>query len=129
MAADDEEVIDQGAVDEMMRDIDGPIGDLMRELADQIARVAVEKAPILKASNVRSLRSTALRGEDGTIKTPGYTKRHITTTVGHSKLHDGYVFGGANAPGDPGIFLEAPAKQMHETHPFLTTGLWSVHID
>jgi hypothetical protein len=121
--------ISQQAVDEMFRDIDGPIGDLMRDIAHQIQKVAIEKAPVLKANNVRSLRSTALRTADGTVKIPGYTKRNITTTVGHSKLHDGYVFGGANAPGDPAIFLEVPAEQLHHKHPFLTTGLWSVHVE
>lgn len=121
--------ISQAAVDELMRDADGPVGDLMHRIADQIATVAREKAPVLKASNVWSLKSTALRTADGTVKVPGYTKRHITTTVGHSKLHDGYLFAGANAPGDPGIFLEAPAEQLHEKRAFLTAGLWAVTID
>ena len=112
-----------------MRDVDGPVGDLMRDISKQIADVAIAKAPILKARNVRSLRSSALRSPDGTIKTPGYLRRNITRTVGHSVLHDGYLFGGAEAPGDPGIFLEAPAEQMHEKHPFLTTGLWSVSLE
>ena len=124
-----EVVISQEAVNELFRDIDGPVGDLMRDIANQIATVAREKAPILNPRNVRSSRSSAFLADDGTIKTPGYTKRHITTTVGHSKLHDNYVFGGAEAPGNPGIFLEAPAEQMHEKHPFLTTGLWAVHVD
>lgn len=122
-------VISKQAVDELMRDIDGPVGNLMREISEQIKNVAIAHAPVLNAHNVRSLRSSALRTPEGVIKTPGYTKRHITSTVGHSVLHDGYVFGGAEAPGNPGIFLEAPAEQMHEKHPFLTTGLWSVHVD
>lgn len=125
----DNVTISQQAVDELMRDEEGPVGDLMRQIADQIAAVARVKAPILNARNVRSLRSTALRSADGTIKLPGYTKRNITTTVGHAVTHDDYLFAGANAPGDPGIFLEAPAEQMHEKHPFLTTGLWAVNID
>jgi hypothetical protein len=125
----DEVVISQEAVDELMRDIDGPVGDLMRDIAHQIEVVAVAHAPILKARNVRSLKSTAFRSGDGTIKTPGYLKRHITSTVGHAISRDGLLFGGAESPGDPGIFLEAPAEQMHEKHPFLTTGLWSVSLD
>lgn len=125
----DSVTIHQQAVDELFRDINGPIGDLMRDIANQIATVARAKAPVLNPRNTRSPKSSAYLADDGTIKTPGYTKRHITTTVGHSKLHDGYVFGGANAPGNPGIFLEVPAEQMHEQHPFLTTGLWSVHVD
>lgn len=125
----DDVVISEEAVRELMQDIDGPVGDLMREIAKQIETVAIQKAPVLSAKNVRSLKSTAFRTADGLIKTPGYTKRHITTTIGHSKLHDDFVFAGVNAPGDPGIFLEAPAEQLHETHPFLTTGLWAVSLD
>lgn len=120
--------IDQDQVDELMRDENGPVGDLMKDLARQMEDIARAKAPVLSMRNVRSARSTALVSREGTVKTPGYLKRNITSTVGHSKLHNGYLFAGANAPGDPGIFLEEPAPQMHEKHPFLTTGLWDVQI-
>jgi hypothetical protein len=115
-------VISQEAIDELMRDVDGPIGDLMRDLSKQIAAVAREKVRV-------RIPGTQRTGRTSNAKAPGYTKSHITSTVGHSSMHDDYVFGGAEAPGDPGIFLEAPAEQMHEKYPFLTTGLWSVSID
>jgi len=114
--------IHQEEVDKLMRDIDGPVGDLMRDVSKQIANVAREKVRVRTPGTHRT-------GRTSNSKTPGYTKSRITSTVGHSKLHDGLLFGGAEAPGDPGIFLEAPAEQMHEKYPFLTTGLWSVHID
>lgn len=129
MADENSVSISQEAIDELMRDAEGPVGDLMRDLSEQMAQVAREKAPILKPKNIRSYRSSALRTEDGTIKMPGYLKRNITSTVGHSKLHDGYVFAGANAPGNPDLFLEIPAEQMHEQTDILQAGLWSVHVD
>lgn len=129
MAADEPVVIHQEAVEDLLRDMDGPVGDLMKQLANQMASVAREKAPILNPKNIRSWRSSALRTEDGTIKMPGYLKRHITTTVGHSKLHNDYVFAGANAPGNPDLFLEIPAEQVHDQVDILQAGLWSVHID
>lgn len=114
--------ISQEAVDEFLRDIDGPIGDLMRELSTQIADVARQKVRV-------RIPGTHRTGRTSNSNAPGYTKAHITTTVGHAKTHDGLLFGGANAPANPGIFLEAPAQQMHEKYPFLTTGLWSVSLD
>jgi len=114
--------ISQKAVDELMRDEHGPVGDLMRELADQMATVAREKVRVRVYGRHRT-------GRTSNARLPGYTKAHISSTVGHSKLHGGILFGGAEAPGNPGIFLEAPAEQMHEKYPFLTTGLWSVHVD
>ena len=114
--------IDQKAVDELFRDEHGIIGDLMRELGDQMAAVARERVRV----RIPGSRKT---GRTSNAQFPGYTKAHITSSVGHSKLHGGILFGGAEAPGNPGIFLEAPAEQMHEKYPFLTTGLWSVHVD
>lgn len=127
--ADEPVIISDEAIEDLLRDIDGPVGDLMRDISKQIEDVAKVKAPILKARNVRSLKSSALRTEDGTIKTPGYLKRNIKAVVGHSKLHNDHVFGGANAPGDPDLFLEIPAEQMHEQTDILQAGLWSVHIE
>jgi hypothetical protein len=120
--ADEPVIISQEAIDELMRDENGPVGDLMRDLARQMATVAREKVAVRVPGSQRTGRTSSARA-------PGFTKSHITYTVGHSKLHNGYVFGGAEAPGNPGIFLEAPAVQMEDTHPFLTTGLWSVHLD
>ncbi len=122
----DEVVISQQEIDELLRDEHGPVGDLMRDLATQMADVAREK---VRVRGVRGRFGQHPTGRTSNAQSPAYTKRNITSTVGHSKLHNGYVFGGAEAPGNPGIFLEAPAEQMHEKYPFLTTGLWSVHLD
>lgn len=116
--------ISQKAVDELMRDEDGPVGLLMRELANQTAAVAREKVRVRIPGSDRT-------GRTSDAKPPGYTKARITTTVGHSATHGGVVFGGANAPGNPGLFLELPADQIADRahkFPFLTTGLDSLWI-
>lgn len=114
--------ISQEAIDELMRDIDGPVGDLMRDVSRQMADVARDKVRVRVPGTHRT-------GRTSNANAPGYTKAHITSTVGHAKTHDGILFGGAEAPGNPGLFLELPAPQMHEKYPFLTTGLWSVSLD
>jgi hypothetical protein len=121
--------ISQRAVEDLMRDIDGPVGNFMRGVSLQMAAVATAVAPVIKPGSTWSARSSAYRLPDGRFKPPGYLKSHITSTVGHSRLHDNYVFGGAEAPGDSGLFLEAPAEQLHEKHPFLSTGLESIVLD
>lgn len=119
---EDQVSISQEAIDELLRDIDGPIGDLMKELAEQMADIARIKVRV----RVPGLYHT---GRTSNARTPGYTKSHITTTVGHSVMNNGYVFAGANAPGDPAFFLEAPAEQMNEKYPFLSTALNSVWLE
>lgn len=114
--------IDQTAIDEMLRDEEGIVGDLMRDLAVQIAVVAIAKVRVRVPGRQHT-------GRTSNARTPGYTKSHITHTVGHAKTHDGLLFGGAEVDEDPGLFLELPAQQMHEKYPFLTTGLWSVIVD
>lgn len=122
-------VINQEAIDEILRDKEGPVGDLMRELADQMAVIARSKARVLNPKNTWGPRSSAYRTDDGSVKSPGYLKRNITTIVGNSVSNDGYVFGGVNAPGNPAFFLEAPAEQMHDKYPFLSTALDSLWLD
>lgn len=117
-----EVVISEEAVRELMRDIDGPVGDLMRDIAHQIAVVATATVRVRELGTHRT-------GRTSNARIPGYTKARIREAVGHAVTHDNYVFGGADAPADPGLFLELPAEQMHEKYPFLTTGLWSVSLD
>jgi len=118
----DEVNISEEAVEDMLRDINGPVGELMRDLARQMAVIARDKVAVRIPGSHRTGRTSSARAS-------GFTKSRITSTVGHSKLNNDHVFAGAEAPGDPGVFLELPAEQMHEKHPFLTTALWSVHVD
>jgi len=117
----DEVHISQEEVDRLLRDEEGPVGNLMREFADQIASVAREKVPVRIPRRFKTGRTSSARA-------PGYTRANIASTVGHAKTHDDILFGGADAPEDPGLFLELPAKQIHEKHPFLTTGLESIWV-
>lgn len=119
----DDVTISQAEVDKLMRDIDGPVGDLMRQLARDIASIAREKVRIRIPGSHRTGRTSSAR-------VPGYTKANITSTVGHSKLHGGLLFGGAEAP-LPGLWLETYDYSVgrSETFPFLTTGLWSVTVE
>lgn len=117
----DEVTIDQKSVDELLRDERGPVGDLMHELASQIAAVAREKAPVRVPRRFKTGRTSSARA-------PGYLRANIESKVGHARTHGDILFGGADAPEDPGLFLELPAEQMHEKHPFLTTGLDSIWI-
>lgn len=113
--------ISEEEVQRLLSDENGPVGDLMHELATQIAAVAREKVHTRVPGRFRT-------GRTSSAKEPGYTRSRITSTVGHAKTHGGILFGGAEAPEDPGLFLELPAKQMHEKYPFLTTGLESIWI-
>lgn len=106
-----------------MRDPEGPVGDLMREIAIQLAALATAKAP------VRKIPDRWHTGRTSDARPPGYLKSHITTAFGHATTYGDILFGGANAPEDPGTFLELPAEQMHSKHPFLTTALDSIFID
>lgn len=121
MSNGDSVEISDEAVLAMLRDEEGPVGDLMRELADQIAAVAREKAPVRIPRRFRTGRTSSARAT-------GYTRANIESVTGHATTHDDILFGGANAPEDPGLFLELPAKQMHEKHPFLSTALDSIWV-
>lgn len=117
----DDVQVSEEAIMAMLRDERGPVGDLMRELADQIASVAREKVPVRIPRRFRTGRTSSARA-------PGYTRANIESKVGHARTHDDILFGGADAPEDPGLFLELPAQQIHDKHPFLTTGLDSIWI-
>ena len=105
-------VWDEVALDDLLHSPDGPVGQLIAELS---ARGTVV------ARNVVQIRTT--RG--GSPWPPGYT-RDRTTPHGPVRGSRGGLYGGIDAPADPGIFLEHPAEQMKRPYPFLTTGLFSL---
>lgn len=117
--------VSEKEVYELFRDKDGPIGNFLREMADQIAVVARAKV------QVRRIPDKYHTGRTSDARRPGYTKLHITTTVGHAVTYNGLLFGGAEAPEDPGLFLELPAEQIADKghkFPFLSTGLDSLWV-
>jgi hypothetical protein len=110
--------LDQAAIDDLLHDPEGPVGEFLAEAAAQITSDARTRAPVMNRKNYRSEKSNAVRP-------PGTTRGSVHS---HGPAIDaaGDLYSGANALADPTIFLEAPAKQMHRQYPFLTTGLWSV---
>lgn len=117
--------VDAREVYELFRDIDGPIGRFLGECADEIAAVARGTV------RVRTIPDRYHTGRTSDARRPGFTKTFITTTVGHAVTYDGLLFGGAEAPEDPGLFLELPAEQIRNKghkFPFLSTGLDSLWI-
>lgn len=104
-----------GVIEEMLNDIHGPVGKILREVSDRMAMIAVANAPV----------NTRYSPFSTTQFPPGYTKVRTRMKVSHDTR--GKLYGGVNAPHDPTVFLEYGEKgaaQMHSKHPFLTTALW-----
>ena len=112
---------DQKAIDGVMKSVDGPVARMLNELSAQVVTVAKSVVPVRNPA--RGSRGRA--GRNSTAHKPGYTKELIRPHLGRGSL-TGNLYGGANAPGSPGIFLEYPAEQMTRAYPFLTTGLDSL---
>lgn len=112
--------LSQAAIDGALNDWEGPVGRMIIELSDEITTVA--KATV----RVRNPHSKAGRaGPNSTAHPPGYTKALTRRHLGKGS-RTGTIYGGANAPGSPGLFLEYPAIQIAlnaHRFPFLTTGL------
>lgn len=111
------------AVDELLNDPAGPVGQLIAELSEQVATVARQAVPVRDPAT-RNRRRRA--GHGSTAHAPGYTKANIRVhgpIRGHTSL-----YGGVNSPGSPSIFLEYPASQMTRKYPFLTVGLDSLSL-
>lgn len=112
--------LSDAAVDDLLKSWDGPVGRMITELSDEITTVAKS------AVRVRDPKSKAGRaGPKSTAHPPGYTKALTRRHLGRGS-RTGNIYGGANAPGSPGIFLEYPAIQIAlnaHRYPFLTSGL------
>ena len=114
-------VLDESAFEELFRTEDSPVGKLVEELSERaalIARGVVHVRPGTPRSTVWTPRSTAWPR--------GYTKASIHVH-GPVRGRD-WIYGGVNAAGNPGFFLEHPAEQMYQPYPFLTTGLDSLGL-
>lgn len=110
--------MDETAVTEVLEDPEGLVGRELTRLAEAMQHVAEAKAPV-RTGNTWSSKSNA--------RPPGFLKEHVRTH--HADIdHNGSLFSGVDAPADPTIFLEKPARQMHEAHPFLTTALWTSEL-
>jgi hypothetical protein len=106
------------AFDDLLNSWDGPVGEYIAELSDRLALVA--RAVVHVRVDARGMPGRA--GPRSTAHVPGFTKADIRTHRGISQV-TGHIYGGANVAMDPGIYLEWPARQMHDRYPFMTTGL------
>jgi hypothetical protein len=110
-----------GEPDRMLNDWDGPVGQLIAELSERgagIARRAVHVWP-------GTARSTIWNRATSTAVPPGYTRSTIRPHLARGS-RTGKIYGGANAAGFPGYFLEADphgAEQYHDKYPFMSTAL------
>lgn len=108
--------LDDAAIEALLHDPAGPVGQLIFELSTQAADVARAVVRV-RRSRTWSARSNA--------RPPGFTKAGIRVHGPVIGTHGG-MYGGVNAPADPSLFLELPAEQMSHKFPFLTTGLDSI---
>lgn len=111
---------DEGAIDDLLNSIEGPVGQFIGELslrASIVATAVVHVRPGTPAS--------ATTGRTSNARPPGFTKARIRPHLARGS-RTGHLYGGVNAPADPTLFLEMPAEQMGRTFPFLTTGLFSL---
>lgn len=113
---------DEKALDDLLKSPEGPVGRLLLELSEQVATVA---RSVVHVRNPLTIDRRRRAGRNSTAQPPGYTKALIRPHLGRGTV-TGNLYGGANAPGSPGIFLEHPAIQMDDRYPFLTTGLDSI---
>jgi hypothetical protein len=115
--------LNRPSVDMLLNDPAGPVGQLIAELSERVATVARDTVPVRNPA-AKNRRRRAGRGSSA--QPPGWTKASIKVhgpVRGHSNL-----YGGVNAAGNPGIFLEYPARQMNRKYPFLTTGIDSLTL-
>lgn len=114
---------DEAALENLLNSPDGPVGQLLEDLAARATSVAKANAPVQKPQNYSwgKKRSTSSMPWSG-----GYTKARIAPHMGYTRA--GVLFSGVNAPLQPTLFLEKPAKQLHHKYPFMTTALYSLNL-
>ena len=110
-------------LEQMLNSPDGLVGKMLEDLAARATMVAKAAAPTQKPENYSwgKKRSTSYMPWSG-----GYTKARVVPHMGYTKA--GILFSGVNAPYAPTLFLEKPARQMHTSHPFMSTALYSISI-
>jgi hypothetical protein len=116
---------DEAAVDDLLHDPAGPVGQFIAgldEIAAQTARRTVHEFP-------GTSRSTVWNPATSTAVLPPGTTRDSIRVHGPVRGSRGGLYGGVNAMLVPGLFLDFPPKgavQMYDRYPFLTTGLDAV---
>lgn len=112
---------DEAALDDLLNSLTGPVGQFIAELSLRASVVAASVVHVLPGTS----RSGYWNEKSTAVRPPGTTKASIRPHLARGS-RTGHLYGGVNALAAPSIFLEHPARQMYETYPFLTTGLWSL---
>lgn len=114
---------DNADLEWLLNSPDGPVGQMLEEMAAKATAVALAKAPV---QSPRTWSWTMKGSTSYQPRSEGYLKGTIRPHMGYTK--SGQLFSGVNAAYGPTLFLERPAKQMHHIYPFMTEALWSVSI-
>jgi hypothetical protein len=121
MADEIEFKLDESTITVFLNDPAGPVGNMLGELADEVAMKARATAPV---------RSGTLWNDSATLtsnaKPPGYLKSRIHGKRGVSR--EGNLYGSANGPADPLVFIAYPAKHITFSNIFMSQALYSTHV-
>jgi hypothetical protein len=112
--------LDEAALEFLLNSPDGPVGELLAEMAGKATEIAKAAAPVMSPATMSWGRNSTSYGP------PGFTKERTRSHMGYTK--GGTLFSGVNAPYGPTLFLERPARQLHYPRLFLSTALWTVEL-
>jgi len=116
-------VLNEAAIADYLGDPMGPVGDLMGMVADQVAEKARAMAPVREGTlwnNSATLTSNA--------RPPGFLKARIHGKRGVSR--QGNLYGSANGPAAPLVWITHPATQIPWEHRnlFMERALYSTNV-
>lgn len=121
MADDVQFNLDESTISVFLNDPAGPVGDMLGELADDVAMKARTLAPV-RTGTLWNASATPTSN----ARPPGYLKARIHGKRGVSR--QGRLYGSANAPANPLVFVAYPAKQVRTRNMFMTTALYSTNV-
>ena len=110
----------EAAMESLLNGPGGPVAKLIWDLSVRASLMAISTVHVRPGT-----RKSATTGRTSSARRPGYTKARIRPHLAWGPS-TGQVYGGVNAPANPSILLEEPARQMDRPYPFLTTALWSL---
>ena len=116
--------IDESALDDLLNDPEGPVGQLLADLDEQAAAIARGVVHVWPGTR----RSTIWNPATSTAVLPSGTTKASIHTYGPVRGKRG-LYGGVNAKADPTVYLEKPADQMHHQYPFLTFALNTLELE
>ena len=108
--------LNYAAVFALTNDADGPVGELVLELA--------ERAAVVARSVVR-VRHTRTWSDKSTARPPGFTRAGIRPDIGYDAA--GLIYGAVLAPYQAGFYLEYP-REDRTWYPFLSIGIDSLTL-